>query len=206
MKTWLFVLSSLLMTTVAQAELEFLRLTTTQQQRVQQLLENTQCTCGCDMQVGRCLIDDQTCPVSPVLAKAMIRDVATIGLGSSISAPQRNQIVSTQSDGGEWHERLSGKLLVYVSTTGGYRTKECTWLYNDGTFQSNAQGGSVSSLGTSAHSGSGHGTWGTQGAVITLNHPNGKQEEYKMSYDADGTLYLDHWRYFLVEHDNYACQ
>ena len=202
MRSWLFAPIALLIGISAQADLEFLRLTKTQQARAQQILEGTQCTCGCGMTVGQCLIEDQSCPVSPGIAKTILVNVANNGF----AAPRRNQTSSLQSDRGEWNQAISGKLLVYVNTTGSSRTKECTWLYGDGSFRTNSQGGSVSSLGTSASSGGASGSWGTQGSVLTLNHPDGQQEVYTMSYGSDGSFYLDHWRYFLVEHDNYACQ
>jgi hypothetical protein len=155
------------------------------------------------MTVGQCLIEDPTCPVSPGMAMSII---ANAGAGNGFAAPQRNRTGNPQSDRGTWHQAISDKLLVYVNTTGSYRTKECTWLYGDGSFRTNSQSGSVSSLGTNADSGHGSGSWGTRGSVLTLNHPDGREEVYTMSYGDDNALYLDHWRYFLVEHDNYACQ
>jgi hypothetical protein len=157
------------------------------------------------MSVGQCLIDDKTCPVSPGMAKKIIadvgRDVAAASPGSA-----SNPAGAVRSDRGEWHRAISGKLLVYINTTGGYRRKDCTWLYADGSFRTNSQDGSVSSLGTSASAGGGRGSWGTRGSVLTLAHGDGRQEVYTMSYGDNGSLFLDHWRYFLVEHDDSACQ
>ena len=162
--------------------------------------------CGCELTVAECLIDDPSCETSQALARDAIAEL--IAARSVTAAPRiERPAVGLESDGGEWFRRVNGKLLVYISTSaGGYREKDCTWLYDDGTFFNNNQTGSVTSLGSSASQNRDRGSWSVRSNVLTLVPPGAETQRYKMSVDSDGTFYLDNWRYFVVEHDHYTCQ
>ena len=63
----------------------------------------TLCTCGCELTVAACLIDDPSCDVSPAMAQAIIEEiVGAAGAG----------LVSDQAAG---YQRLAGQQLVYIS-------------------------------------------------------------------------------------------
>ena len=105
-----------------------------------------------------------------------------------------------RSDQGEWYQRLAGQQLVYISVGPGYRTREQTYLCTDGTFLTNQESGSVTSLGTAAFGDNSAGRWAIADDTITLAHGSGETVSYTLSM-VDGTLYLDDWRYFWTEND-----
>jgi len=187
------------------ADLEFLRLDINKQTKAHAAFYSTQCTCGCDMSVGQCLIDDPSCTVSPSIAKNIIAKFANSA--TDIQPPKRSSRQPV-SDNGIWHNRISGKLLLYMKTTSFNRVKECTWLYRDGTFSDNTQGGIISGGSvsiTGASQGGNTGRWSTNNEVVTFQYDNGKQQRYSMSYGQDGLLYLDNYRHFLLEHNDDVC-
>ncbi len=47
-------------------------LTEEQKQLALKVLNETDCTCGCGMRVAQCRVDDQNCPRSPILARAIV--------------------------------------------------------------------------------------------------------------------------------------
>jgi len=104
------------------------------------------------------------------------------------------------SDQGEWYQRLAGQQLVSISVGTGYRTREQTYLCTDGTFLTNQESGSVTSLGTAAFGGNSAGRWAIAGDRITLAYGSGETVGYTLSM-VDGPLYLDDWRYFWTEND-----
>ena len=70
------------------------------------VLNETDCTCGCGMRVAQCRVDDQNCPRSPVLARAIVdavrRGENEAGVRAAYEATagatqQRGQATSTQS-------------------------------------------------------------------------------------------------------------
>ena len=175
------------------AQVDLSRLSPEQLARATEAMTTTLCTCGCELSVAACLIDDPSCDVSPAMAKAIVDEIA---------GPTRPAAggAGLPSDQGEWSQRLGGKQLVYISVGTGYRTREQTWLCTDGTFQTNQESGSVTSLGTAAFGGNTAGHWAIVGDILTLAHGSGKREVYTLSME-DGTLYLDDWRYFWTEND-----
>ena len=162
------------------------------------------------MTVGQCLIEDQSCPVSPGIAKDIIARYSDVALSAQSSSPAAATASGIGSDNGKWHNALSGKLLLYMKTTSVSRIKECTWLYNNGTFEVNTNGGSFSGGGSvsvsGASQGGGDGQWGTNGEVVTFQYNNGKREQYSLSYGQDGFLYLNSYRHFLLDHNDPTCR
>lgn len=163
-------------------------------------LRSKDCPCGCEMNVLECLDEDPTCPMSPDIAKQSLARLSPTPATSSASPspPQR----SAQTDCGSWCE-IKGQLIVHISSGSGYRTKECIWLYVDGTYDLNNQTGSVTSLGSHAAQGGGGGTWTVEGNNLVMAGEGGGN--FPMSY-SDGTFYLGNWRYFIVELDDPTCQ
>jgi protein-disulfide isomerase len=86
-------------------------LTDEQTQLALKVLNDTDCTCGCGMRVAQCRVEDQNCPRSPILARAIVDAVrrgqneadvraaysATVGAtgksGRSTSRPPAEEIV-----------------------------------------------------------------------------------------------------------------
>ena len=57
------------------AQVDMSRLTPVQQSRVKQILAERKCTCGCDMSIAKCLVDDPTCETSQKLARKVVDEV-----------------------------------------------------------------------------------------------------------------------------------
>ena len=198
-----------LLTLQAYADLEFLRLDSERQAQVQKELHSTPCTCGCGMSVGQCLVEDQSCPVSPELARSIIARISGDG---TTDQPQSfspaGGLIGTNNSA--WYNQLSGKLLVYMKTTSVSRIKECTWLYSDGTFSTNTDSGNFSGGGSVIVSGAGqsgsHGRWSTNDNVVMFHYNGGNRDQYSMVNGDDGFLYLNGSRHFVVEHDDPTCQ
>ena len=186
-----------------EAQVDLSRLTPEQQARVATAMTTKKCSCGCELTVAACLIEDPSCDVSPAMAKAIV-DEATNSPAPAADAGPASPAVGGDarlvSDGGEWYQRLGGQQLVYISVGASYRTREQTWLCNDGTYQTNQEGGSVSSLGTAAFGSGSAGRWAIVGNTLTLASTGGESVSYELSM-VDGTLYLDSWRYFWTEND-----
>ncbi len=51
-------------------------LTAEQQNRVKKILAERSCTCGCDMTIATCLVEDPSCETAPKLAQQIIAEVA----------------------------------------------------------------------------------------------------------------------------------
>jgi len=51
-------------------------LSTAKRTEVLQKLNSESCTCGCDLTVARCRVDDPTCGVSLPLAKEIVKQIA----------------------------------------------------------------------------------------------------------------------------------
>ncbi len=82
-----------------------------------------------------------------------------------------------------------------------YREKYQIGLCSDGSFQSSGQGGSVSSLGSTAFSDGGNsGKWSVEGNILTLNYANGATKNYTSSI-YDGFLYPNDTKYYRTEND-----
>ena len=186
-----------------EAQVDVSRLSPAQQARVANEMTTKRCTCGCELTVAACLIEDPTCDVSPKMAQAIVDEVAGAAApvaGGASASPADGGGAGLVSDGGEWHQRLGGQQLVYIYTGTGYRTREQTYLCSDGTFLTNQEGGSVTSLGTAAFGDSSAGRWTIVGNTLTLASADGESVSYALSL-VDGTLYLDNWRYFWTDND-----
>ena len=207
---FLTIVCNLFAAPLLHAELEFLRLDLQRQKQVHQILNEAPCTCGCNMTVGQCLIEDQSCPVSPGIAKDIIARYSNVATGSQSSPAAAADTRGFRTDNGKWHNRLAGKLLVYMKTTSVSRIKECTWLYSDGTLAVNTNGGTFSGGGSvsisGANQGGGDGQCGTTGEVVTFQYNNGELQQYKLSYGQDGFLYLNTYRHFLLDHNDPTCR
>ena len=188
------------------AQVDLSRLTPQQQARVATAMTTTLCTCGCELTVAACLIDDPSCDVAPAIAQSIIDEVtrnptpAADATPASPTSPAAAGGDGLVSDGGEWNQRLGGQQLVYIYVGASYRTRERTWLCSDGTFQTDREDGSVSSLGTAAFGDGAAGRWAIVGDTLTLASAGGERVSYALSM-VDGTLYLDNWRYFWTEND-----
>lgn len=68
-------------------------------------------------------------------------------------------------------------------------------MCTDGTFLTEQESGSVTSLGAAAFGDSSAGRWAIAGDRITLAYGSGETVAYTLSL-VDGTLYLDNSRYF----------
>ena len=184
------------LSTQLSAQMDLSRLSPQQLAMVTTAMTTTLCTCGCELTVAACLIDDPSCDVSPAMAQAMIEDVVgAAGPASGVAPAAVDQGAGLASDQGEWCQRLAGQQLVYISVGTGYRTREQTYLCTDGSFLTNQESGSVTSFGTAAFGDSSAGRWAIAGDSITLAHGSGETVAYTLSM-VDGTLYLDNWRYF----------
>jgi len=79
----------------------------------------TLCTCGCELTVAACLIDDPSCDVSPAMAQAMIEEIVGAAGPAAAGAPaliDRSRAgVGLVSDQGAGYQRLAGQQLVYIS-------------------------------------------------------------------------------------------
>jgi hypothetical protein len=186
------------------AQVDLSRLSPQQVEMARQTMTTTLCTCGCELTVAACLIDDPSCDVSPAMAQAIVEEILAAPGSVPDVAPaaidRRGGGAGPVSDQGEWYQRLVGQQLVYISLGTGYRTREQTYLCTDGTFLTNQESGSVTSLGTAAMGGNSAGRWAVAGDRITLAYGSGETVGYTLSM-VDGTLYLDDWRYFWTDND-----
>lgn len=163
-------------------------------------LRETDCPCGCEMTVLECLDEDPSCSTSPEIAKKILAQLTSTPEERSPSVSPRRP--SGQARCGDWCE-IKGKLIVHISSGGGYRKKECVWLYADATYDINNQSGSVTSLGNHAAQGGGGGTWSVEGDVLVMQGEGGGR--FPLSY-SDGAFYLGNWRYFIVDLNDPTCQ
>jgi len=62
-------------TSASTDDLTILRMNDTQRKHLSHFLKNNSCNCGCGMKVGRCLVDDPKCPVSPKLTRSAIQKI-----------------------------------------------------------------------------------------------------------------------------------
>ena len=194
----------LLLTGPLAAQIDLSQLSPDQQARIATALTTTLCTCGCELTVAACLVDDPTCDVSPRMADAIISEIVGTAAPEANPPPvapvDAGAAADLVSDDGEWYQRLAGQQLVYIYVGSGYRTREQTYLCSDGTFLTNQESGSVTSLGTSASGDNSAGHWAITDDNLTLAFSGGDTVTYTLSL-ADGTLYLDDWRYFWTDND-----
>ncbi len=73
-----FVLATIfliLLSSAIYAQVDMSKLTPKQQSRVKQILAERKCTCGCDMTIAKCLVDDPECETSQKLARKVVDEV-----------------------------------------------------------------------------------------------------------------------------------
>lgn len=68
----LLLITGIFLTTSLHAELDLSKLQGQQKDQFMKLLNSSECTCGCGMQLSQCMLDDPTCPVAPRLAQTAL--------------------------------------------------------------------------------------------------------------------------------------
>ncbi len=171
---------------------------------------------------GEDLVDDTAKLLGHLAAAACgerPRDLAVVPEAEEIlcAAPSRfaapQDIAISSPVAGGWQQKLAGHCVAYLSTyssSGGYASsKSRFYLYPNGSFG----GGSSSSLsidtggafGSSASdSGNQAGRWQAvargDGAVLSLQYPDGSSAEYSLSTNEKGHTLLDGERWFVVSY------
>lgn len=104
----------------ARAEIDLLKLQGQQKADFMHALESGDCTCGCGMKLWQCLVEDQTCPVSPGIAQSvfdrMIAGVANPNVSRLTSRQQTASSIDQQLVGA-WIKRSSGGSGIYYENT-----------------------------------------------------------------------------------------